>query len=146
MEGESGNMKDSWSQPHCMAQLHILSGEFEQHFVQSDTFPMTIGRGSDCQLQLTDDGVWEHHLEIDLDEDGRFIVRPAPDAATALNEEPVKEPHPLRNGDTLSLGAVKLQFWLGSVQQTGLRIQESSVWAMLAAVVVAEVVLMLWLT
>ena len=137
---------DSWSQPHCMAQLHILSGEYEQHFVQSDTFPMIIGRGADCQLQLTDEGVWEKHAVIELDTEGRFTLGPLADATTAINDEPIHETSPLRNGDVVSLGAVKLQFWLGSVQQSGLRHQESAVWAMLAAVVVAELVLLFWIS
>ena len=30
---------------HSMVQLNILSGEYEQQFVKSNTFPIRIGRG-----------------------------------------------------------------------------------------------------
>ena len=47
-----------------MVQLNILSGEYQHQFVNSNTFPLHIGRGENCHLQLVDKGVWENHLEL----------------------------------------------------------------------------------
>jgi hypothetical protein len=40
---------------------------------------------------------------------------------------------------------VKLQFWLGTVQQQRLSTREAAVWALLAAVTAVQVCLLLWL-
>jgi hypothetical protein len=51
----------------------------------------------------------------------------------------------LRNGDIISLGSVKIQFWLGPVGQRGLRLRELFVWILLALVVFSQFILIYWL-
>ena len=51
-----------------------------------------------------------------------------------VNHQPVQTAL-LRNGDVITLGSVKLRFWLAAAQQRGLRLREGFVWALLAAVI-----------
>jgi hypothetical protein len=44
----------------------------------------------------------------------------------------------LRNGDTIELGALKLQFWLAETRQFGLRLRETLVWLGIIAVFFAQ--------
>jgi len=130
---------------HSMVQLNILSGEYQQQFVESNIFPMRIGRGKDCHLQLGDTGVWEHHLELNLNEEHHFTIRTAPDATAMVNGQPLEGVQPLHNGDLIEIGMVKIQFWLGSVQQKNLGIREAAAWTLLLVVILAEIYLLFWL-
>jgi pSer/pThr/pTyr-binding forkhead associated (FHA) protein len=130
---------------HSMVQLNILSGEYEQQFVKSNTFPIRIGRGENCQLQLVDTGIWENHLELNLNEEQHFTIRTASDATAMVNGKPLKGVQLLRNGDLIEIGLVKIQFWLGTVQQKNLGMREAAVWALLLAVTMAEIYLLFWL-
>jgi hypothetical protein len=47
----------------------------------------------------------------------------------------------LRNGDVISIGALKIQFALSPVRQSGLRARESLTWAVLAILCLGQVVL-----
>jgi len=130
---------------HSMVQLNILSGEYQQQFVKSNTFPTRIGRGENCQLQLVDTGIWENHLELNLNEKHHFTIRTASDATAMVNGKPLEGVQLLRNGDLIEIGLVKIQFWLGTVQQKNLSIREAAAWALLLAVTMAEIYLLFWL-
>ena len=47
--------------------------------------------------------------------------------------------------DLIEIGMVKIQFWLGSVEQKNLGIREAAAWAVLLAVTMAEIYLLFWL-
>ena len=128
-----------------MVQLNILSGEYEQQFVKSNAFPILIGRGEDCHLQLVDTGIWENHLELNLNEKHHFTIRTASDATAMVNGQPLEGGQLLHNGDLIEIGMVKIQFWLGSVEQKNLGIREAAAWALLLSVTVAEIYLLFWL-
>ena len=130
---------------HSMVQLNILSGEYQRQFVESNIFPMRIGRGKACHLQLVDTGVWEYHLELSLNEEHHFTIRTASDATAMVNGQPLEGVQLLHNGDIIEIGMVKIQFWLGSVQQKTLGIREAAAWALLLAVTMAEIYLLFWL-
>ena len=66
------------------------------------------------------------------------------DALAAVNNQPVQTAR-LRNGDIITLGSVKLQFWLAAVRQRGLRMRELFVWTLVVAVTAAQVTLVYWL-
>ena len=106
---------------------------------------MRLGRGSDCALRIEEEGVWEHHVAIELNDENRFQLKRVSDAGVMVNDEPMADDQPLANGDVLGLGSVKLQFWLGTVQQQRLSTREAAVWALLAAVTAVQVCLLLWL-
>ena len=89
--------------------------------------------------------MWDKHVAIELDDNNRFQLKRVSDASVRINDEPMIENQPLANGDVLALGSVKLQFWLGTVQQQRLSTREAAVWALLAAVTAVQVCLMLWL-
>ena len=131
--------------PSCLAQLNILSGEQPPHRLQSGNFPARIGRGADCQVQLTDVGVWEQHLELRLEEDLRFSIRPASEASAMINGEPLEGVQLLRNGDIIEIGMVKLQFLLGPVQQKKLGLREAATWLLVGLLIAGEIYLLLWL-
>jgi hypothetical protein len=64
----------------------------------------------------------------------------APNALVAVNGGPFQN-QILRNGDTITLGSAKIQFWLAVARQRGLRFREFFVWALVAAVTAAQIVL-----
>ena len=97
-------------------------------------------------MQLTEEGVWEQHGEIDVNADQQFILRRHPEAGVMINGEPAGEITPLGNGDEIELGSAKLQFWLGGVRQKNLAAREAAAWVLLGTITLAEIILLLWLT
>lgn len=97
-------------------------------------------------MQLTEEGVWEQHGEIDVNIDQQFILRRHPAAGVMINGEPAGEIMTLCNGDEIELGTAKLQFWLGGVRQKNLAVREAAAWVLLGTITLAEVILLLWLT
>jgi pSer/pThr/pTyr-binding forkhead associated (FHA) protein len=128
-----------------MVQLNVLSGKKAGSQTVVRRFPFRIGRAAQNDLPLDDDGVWDSHLALELQRDNdRFILVVAPNALATVNNQSI-ETAPLRNGDIISLGSVKLQFWLAAVKQRGLRLRELFVWALLLLVTLAQFVLIYWL-
>ncbi|HEY1662227.1 MAG TPA: FHA domain-containing protein [Verrucomicrobiae bacterium] len=128
-----------------MIQLNVLSGKKAGSQTVVRRFPFRIGRAAQNDLLLDDDGVWDSHLTLELHrENDRFGVAVSPHALAAINNVSV-ETAPLRNGDVISFGSVRIQFWLAAVQQRGLRLRELFVWALLICVTVTQFVLIYWL-
>ena len=116
-----------------MIQLHILSGATAGGLKVIRRFPFHIGRTAENDLQLETAGVWDRHLTLEFQQAEGFLLHPAPDAFVAVNEEQKKSAR-LRNGDIISFGSAKIQFWLGAPRQHSLFLREASVWALLIAV------------
>jgi pSer/pThr/pTyr-binding forkhead associated (FHA) protein len=116
-----------------MIQLCILSGRMAggSHVVRR--FPFHIGRAAENDLILDDAGVWDNHLTLEFQKKEGFILQTAPETFVAINEQPQASAR-LRNGDIISFGSAKIQFWLAAPRQRGLRLRELSVWLILAAV------------
>ncbi len=131
--------------PNSLGQLHITAGKMAGQYYPANTFPLTIGRGKDCDLQMTDSGIWEQHLEIDVDRGYRLLVHCNPEATAMINGEPLIETQNLRNGDQIEIGAGKVQFWLGNVRQKNLHNHETIMWVLLGILTLAEITLILWL-
>ncbi|MCX7915059.1 MAG: FHA domain-containing protein [Verrucomicrobiae bacterium] len=70
---------------------------------------LLIGRASDCQLQLGDEGILEHHAIIERREDGYHVSPVAETAATRVNGQQVRD-YRLRHGDVVEIGPVSLRF------------------------------------
>ena len=51
----------------------------------------------------------------------------------------------LRNGDTIQVGSLKLQFWLSETRQHGLRLREWFVWTLIGAISLAQIAAVYWL-
>jgi len=120
-----------------MIQLLILTGKKAAGQLIARHFPFSIGRASGNDLSLDDDGVWDQHLRLEFHPQQGIILTAAPNALVTVNSRPVQTAL-LRNGDVITLGAAKLQFWLATVQQQGLRLCEGFVWALLSLVVLFE--------
>jgi pSer/pThr/pTyr-binding forkhead associated (FHA) protein len=127
-----------------MIQLEILSGKTAGARWVARRFPVRIGRAPDSDLQLEERGVWERHLQIDLNPGDGFILTTNPEARVIANGQPV-EHAVLRNGDLLEIGAVKLRFWLSEARQRGLGFREVLVWAIIAGVCIGQIALIYWL-
>lgn len=126
-----------------MIQLNVLSGKQAGSQTVVRRFPFRVGRAPENHLRLDDDGVWDRHLALELHPEG-FGLAVAPNALIALNGDPFQH-QTLRNGDTITVGSAKLQFWLAAARQRGLCAREWLVWTLVAAVTAAQFVLIYWL-
>ena len=126
-----------------MIQFNVLSGKKAGNRTVVRRFPFRVGRAPDNDLQLDDDGVWNEHLTLGF-ESGGFNLAVAPGALVAVNGGPFQN-QTLRNGDIITVGSSKLQFWLAAARQRGLRTREYFIWALIAAVTAAQFALIYWL-
>jgi pSer/pThr/pTyr-binding forkhead associated (FHA) protein len=127
-----------------MVQFDILSGKKAGTRAVARHFPFRIGRAPGNELQLEDDGVWDQHLAIEFHAPSGFSLATASEALTTVNGGPVQNVV-LRNGDTITAGSVKLQFWLAAARQGSLRLRENFIWALLALVTLGQFLLLYWL-
>jgi len=127
-----------------MIQLNILSGKKAGSQSVVRRFPFHIGRADANNLQLEDDGVWDQHLRLEFQRQQGFVFRTTANALAAVNGQSVQTAL-LRNGDVIVLGSVKLQFWLCTIYQRGLRAREFFVWALIAVVCIVQFALIYWL-
>jgi len=100
--------------------------------------PVRIGRAATCDLRLEEDGVWDQHAELRLTPDEGFELTVQAQTVLTVNNQPTQAAR-LRNGDSIQIGAVRLQFWLAPTRQRGLRLREWLVWGLVAAVCLMEV-------
>ena len=121
-----------------MIELHILAGKRAGSRSVVRHFPFHVGRANGNDLQLNDDGTWDRHLTFEFHRREGFKLVSTQNALVMVNSKPVQAAL-LRNGDVITLGSAKLQFWLAAARQRGLR--EKFVWALLLAVVLCQFVL-----
>jgi hypothetical protein len=88
---------------------------------------------------LDDPGVWPRHFQIDWQREG-LILEVEPDALLSLNDSPVRRAV-LRNGDVLTLGAVRIRFSLSPVRPSSLAAREGLTWIALGALCLGQVAL-----
>jgi pSer/pThr/pTyr-binding forkhead associated (FHA) protein len=127
-----------------MIQLDILSGKKAAAQTVARHFPFRIGRAAQNDLQLEDDGVWDQHLILEFQKQNGFNLTTSANALTTVNGEPVQNKI-LRNGDTITIGSARLQFWLAATQQRGLHFSENFVWVLLIVVTLGQFILIYWL-
>ena len=72
-------------------------------------------------------------------------MKSSSEAATLLNGERIQDAV-LRNGDVIEAGSVKIRFGFSPTSQTTLRVREIATWLALAALCLAQVALIYWLT
>ena len=127
-----------------MIQLNILSGKMAGDQPVARHFPFRIGRAAGNELQLEDDGVWDQHLTLEFQPQSGFSLATAPNALATVNAKPVQNAL-LRNGDIITVGSVKIQFWLAAARQSSLFFREFFLWALIAGVTVLQLILVYWL-
>jgi predicted component of type VI protein secretion system len=123
-----------------MIQLRILSGKKAGTSWVARRFPVRVGRSAAADLQLEEAGVWDEHFRIALNPGAGFVLETQPDALVTTNGQPLQRAV-LRNGDTIEIGSLKMQFWLDEPRQSGLRVYEGLVWALIVLVSLGQVAL-----
>jgi pSer/pThr/pTyr-binding forkhead associated (FHA) protein len=123
-----------------MVRLKVLSGKKAGTAWVARRFPIRIGRSPSADLQSEESGVWDEHLQLDFDPTEGIVLSAQPNALVAVNGQPVHQAV-LRNGDSIDIGSLKLQFWLADTRQTDLRLREGFTWAAIAAISIGQVVL-----
>ena len=127
-----------------MIQLRVLSGKQAGLSWVARRFPVRVGRSPDADLQVEDDGIWDRHLQVVLLPGEGFRLRSQPEALAIVNGQSVQDV-PLRNGDVIEIGAVKIQFWLGETRQAGFRWREWCLWGLLVLISLGQIALVYWL-
>ncbi len=127
-----------------MVQLKVLSGKKAGTAWVARRFPVRIGRAPGADLQLEESGVWDEHLKLDFIPAEGIVLSAQPNALAAVNGQSVQRTV-LRNGDSIDIGSLKLQFWLADTRQTDLRLREGFTWAAIAAISLGQVGLIYWL-
>jgi hypothetical protein len=94
-------------------------------------------------LPLDEPGVWQRHFLIDWRVEG-LVLETEPSALLQVNDAPVQRAL-LRNGDIITLGALKIRFSLTPVRQSSLAVREWLTWAALVALCLGQVALVYWL-
>jgi pSer/pThr/pTyr-binding forkhead associated (FHA) protein len=110
-----------------MVLLRHLGGPAAGQETVARRLPFRIGRGTGDDLRIEAPGVWETHLVIERAPERRLQLRTREGASAFVNGAPVQVA-PLRNGDVIEAGGVRLQFWLSPVRQAGLRLREALTW------------------
>ena len=127
-----------------MIQLKVLSGKKAGAAWVARHFPVRIGRSAGADLQVEEGGVWEQHLQLDFNPAEGIVLSTQPDALATVNGQAVHQTI-LRNGDTIDIGSLRLQFWLSEPRQADLRLREGFTWAAIAAISLGQVGLIYWL-
>ena len=112
-----------------MVQLRILSGPKAGGIKAVRHFPFHVGRAADNDFCLESPGVWDYHFMLALRPNEGFMLQTFDQAFATINEQPQTSAR-LRNGDVISFGSAKLQFWLANPEQCSLRLRELVVWAL----------------
>ena len=125
-----------------MIQIRILFGKAAGENIFVRRFPFHVGRAPQNELALDDAGVWDEHLKINFQKKEGFILETNADAFAAVNDSPQKSTR-LRNGDIISFGSAKIQFWLAPPRQRNLALAELSVWLLLATLTAIQIFILL---
>jgi serine phosphatase RsbU (regulator of sigma subunit) len=113
-----------------MAFLETVRGSSPGTRFEIDVEQAIIGRSADCEVPLDTPAVSRRHAAIIRDGDGYFIEDLKSRNGTILNERPIMERTPLRNGDRLVICDQEFLFYSGG--GTGILdpmryVQESSI-------------------
>lgn len=127
-----------------MLQLKILSGKKAGTTMMARRFPVRIGRAPRSDLRIEEDGVWDRHLRLEFSRREGVVLHTEPSALATVNGQSV-ETAVLHNGDTIQIGSLKLQFWLGETRQGSLWAREWLTWIGIATICLGQVALIYWL-
>lgn len=101
------------------ARIWVSSGNEAPRSVPLSGDRLVVGRSPEADLRLDDEAVSWNHLEIERR--GEVLMATDLDSrnGTALNGEPLDRPRRLTDGDTLIVGAHRLEVSTGSVTPMG---------------------------
>ncbi|MGA2245521.1 MAG: FHA domain-containing protein [Verrucomicrobiota bacterium] len=127
-----------------MVQLRFLSGPKAGGSQAVRRFPFHVGRAPDNDLCVDAAGIWDYHFMLNLRRNEGFMLQTFDQALAAVNDEPQVSAR-LRNGDVISFGSAKIQFWLSAPVQRSLRSREWFVWLLLLLITLGQIALIAWL-
>lgn len=110
----------------------------------SPPFSWHIGRAPGADWRVEEDGVWDHHLQLEFQPADGIVIYAHPSAPVRVNGYDVQSAV-LRSGDILEFGSLKAQFWLSQTEQVSLRPRELLTWTTLGAISLAQVALIYYL-
>ncbi|HEX4669399.1 MAG TPA: FHA domain-containing protein [Solirubrobacterales bacterium] len=101
------------------ARIWVSSGAAAPRSVALSGERTVVGRSAEAEIQLEDEAVSWNHLEIERR--GEVLMATDLDSrnGTALNGEPLDRPRRLRDGDTLIVGAHRLEVSVGPATPVG---------------------------
>lgn len=108
------------------ARIWLTGGEGEPRSVALAGERTIVGRSPEADVRLDDEAVSWNHLEIERR--GEVLIATDLDSrnGTALNGEPLDRPRRLRDGDTLIVGAHRLEVKLGVTPPGGETVPSSA--------------------
>jgi pSer/pThr/pTyr-binding forkhead associated (FHA) protein len=124
--------------------LKVLNGNAAGAECVARRFPFRIGRSQNSDFRVEADGVWEHHLDIELHSATGFVATVQPQTSVTINGRPAASAT-LRNGDVLELGAARIRFSLSPTRLRTLRLREVLTWMALAALFLCQIAVIYWL-
>jgi len=95
-----------------MALLRVIAGPDQGKTAEVDRDPVTIGRGDDCTLCLSDDLVSVIHAMVEPINNGCRVRDLESTNGTAVNGKPTIE-YPLMIGDTITVGRTVILYGTG---------------------------------
>jgi len=123
-----------------MVQLKVLSGKQAGTVIVARRFPFIVGRNPAANLRLEEEGIWDRHLDLNLQMPEGFFLKVHSQARATVNDLPVQQAF-LRNGDLIAIGPVKIRFSLSETRQLGLGPREFLTWIALGALCAGQLAL-----
>jgi hypothetical protein len=124
-------------------QFCILSGNQAGTRTVAGRLPFWMGRSAQDDLRLEAPGVWDRHARLEL-QGNRAALVAGGEALVLVNGQAVREA-PLRIGDIVELGAVRMEFGLSPARHRGLRLREGAIWVGLGLLSLGQIALIYWL-
>jgi hypothetical protein len=122
--------------------LTVVQGKQQGHSVSIDRYPFVIGKNQEAQLRLSDPGIWDNHLAIELTVGESPTIKRIGDGSISVNSDPI-ENATLRNGDIITIGAAQLRFNSAPAKRKSLVFQNSASWIAMILVVILEIFLVI---
>lgn len=97
-------------------QLTVLAGAKQGKSIPLKRDEFIIGRSSECTLRAGSDAISRRHCSIVRTKAGWFASDLGSRNGTFLNDQRIKEPTPLKNGDEIRIGP--LRFRIDSIEPT----------------------------
>lgn len=110
-----------------MIVFQFVAGSLKGRELRVDRLPVSIGRDSDVDIRVGDDGVFGRHLRIFLDSDARLQLDSQPPAFALIDGAKVQSTC-VRVGDCIGVGAAFFRIALDSPKQASLVVRESLLW------------------
>lgn len=101
-----------------MGQLIIIEGKGKgKVFHIREKHPITMGRSSQCDIPLGDEGISRQHCQVEFDGERYWLTDLKSRNGTLLNGVEIKDAQQLRDGDDIQVGDTHLRFEMETILQ-----------------------------